>query len=160
MRDSLKKSIADSPAKGFERYPKGSLVICNACARPIFKLDAPIELGTGSGKMARAFKPLTVSDLDTLADRDDVDAGLRSWAALLTPMEKQLHVGKLREVHAGDPMLCPCCGDCFVQVLSVEHHEVLDKAYTIELLTVPPQGVAKPSPLTGKHIGVGKGWVH
>ena len=52
MRDSLRKSAADSPASGFDQYPKGSIVVCNACAKPIFKLDVSIQLGAGAGRMA------------------------------------------------------------------------------------------------------------
>ncbi len=158
MRESLKKSLEDSPAKGFERYPAGSIVICNACAMPIFKLEYGIDLGAGSGRSAKAFKPLSLADLDALTVRTVVDAGLRAKIMGMSAEQRTDHIAKLREVRAGDPMLCPCCEMCFVQVLSVTQHEVLDKAYTIEMLTVPPDG--KPSPLRGKHLGATKDWVH
>lgn len=158
MRDSLKKSLADSPAANFERYPKGSIVLCNACALPIFKLDAGITLGDKAGRMANAFKPLSVADLDILADRRDIDAGVRGQVSHWSPAQRLAHVGRLREVRSGDPMTCPCCQSAFVQVLSVEAHEVLDKAYTIELLTIPPSG--QTTAVRGKQIGYYKDWVH
>lgn len=162
MRNSLKKSAADTPATGFDRYPKGSIVICNNCAKPIFKLDVGISLGEGSGKMARAFKPLSLVDLVALAGRQDLDPGVSASLRTMTTEQLKAHADKLHEVRPGDPMLCPACEACFVQVLSVERHEVLDKAYTIELLTVPPEGAGKPSPASGLKLGYGKGkdWVH
>lgn len=159
MRDSLKKSVADSPVSGFERYPKGSVVICNACAKPIFKLDRGISLGDKAGRMAAAFKPLSVADLDSLAGRTDIDQGIRAVVGAMSLDRRIEFVGKLREVRSGDPMTCPICNDCFVQVLSVEKHEVLDKSYTIELLILPPQGIT-PAPVRGKQIGVRGDWVH
>lgn len=158
MRESLKRSLADTPAQGFERYPKGSVVICNACSLPIFRLDIAVDLGAKAGQAAKAFKPLTMADLDILANRDDIDAGLQAMVTSMSHEQRARHVAKLREMHAGDPMLCPACNDCFVQVVAVTKHEVLDKAYTIELLTVPPNGAG--SPIRGRRIGYGKDWVH
>lgn len=162
MRDSLRKSLADTPAQGFERYPKGSVVVCNACAACIFTLDRAISLGAGAGQAASAFKPVSLSDLASLARRRDIDAGVCAQVRAMTPEARQAHVAKLHEMRAGDPMLCPICEQCFVQVLAVESHEVLDKSYTIELLTIPPKGAGKPSPVRGKRIGAGPGkdWVH
>lgn len=160
MRDSLKQSIKDTPVRGFEKYPKGSIVLCNACAKPVFKLDEPICLGDKGGRMAKAFKPLSVADLVDLGERQDVDAGVKALVNGWDADAKKAHVAGLREVRAGDPMMCPACGDCFVQVISIEKHEVLDKAYTIEMLTIPPKGAGKPAPVRGKRLGYHKDWVH
>lgn len=158
MRASAVKSAADSPVAGFERYPKGSIVLCNACSKPIAKLDGGIALGDKAGRMAQQFKPLSLSDLQTLAAREDIDAGIRALVRGWTVAESKAHVAALCEFRAGDPMLCPCCHDCFVQVLGVEKDEVLDKAYTIELLTIPPSGT--PPPVRGKRISATGDWVH
>jgi hypothetical protein len=160
MRASLKQSLRDSPAgsgEGF-RSPKGSIVICNACAVPMAKLDYGIALADKAGKMASAFKPLTSADLDTLAHRQTVDAGVRAWVLNLTPESRAFYLSSLREFRAGDPMVCPVCQSCFAQVLSVEKDEVLDKAYVIELLTIPPDGTVVP--IRGKHIGTDREWIH
>jgi hypothetical protein len=60
MRASLKQSIKDTPAGPDDafRYAKGSIVICNACVKPIAKLDQGIALGDKAGRMAEVFKPL------------------------------------------------------------------------------------------------------
>ena len=160
MRDSLRRSLDHTPAAGFERYPKGSIVLCNACAKPIFKLDFALSFGDKAGKTASAFKPLAVADLDDLADRDDIDAGVRATVASMTPSDRTAHVACLREMKAGDPMMCPSCADCFVQVVSVEKTEALDRSYTIELLTIAPRGHGRQSPIRGKRIGATREWIH
>jgi hypothetical protein len=162
MRESLKKSVDDSPVKNFERYPKGSLVLCNACGLPICKLDVGIALGDKAGQMARAFKPLGMADLDELIGREDADAGIRATLSALTHEQRVAHLQKLHEFKSGDPMLCPACGDCFVQVLEIAKDAIMDKAYTIELLTIRPAGDGKPVPVRGRRIGYGPGreWVH
>lgn len=159
MRDSVRQSAADSPIRGFEKYRKGSIVLCNNCSKPIFKLDESVCLGDRAGKMAAAFKPLSAADLRSLGDRDDIDAGIKALVKGWTPEQLNDHVSKLREVRSGDPMLCPVCDDCFVQVLSVDRHEVLDKAYTIEMLVIPPHGI-ESAPIRGRQLGTDKSWLH
>lgn len=161
VRQSLKQSIADSIVGADEsfRYPKGSIVICNACAVPVAKLDHGIALGDKAGRMVNALKPLTRADLDSLATREDIDAGVRAWARNLTPPAARVYLDGLREFRSGDPMLCPTCQGCFVQVLSVEKHEVLDRAYVIELVTLPPDG-QKGAAIRGRQLGPTKDWLH
>lgn len=160
MRDSLKKSVQDTPAQGFERYLRGSVIICNGCAKPIYRLERGLDLGQGAGRAASAFKPLTLRDLAELAGREDIDAGVLAFVRSMDIDARRAHVAKLRDVAAGEPMLCPLCNDTFVQVLAVEKHEVLDRAYTLELLSIPPAGMGKPAPIRGKRLGVGKDWIH
>lgn len=161
MRDSLKKSVADSPVQGFDSYPSGSIVLCNACSLPIYKLEGGIALGDKGGRMANRFKPLAMTDLMELAGRVDIDAGIRARISGWTPDERKAHVAKLTEPKTGDPMLCPSCGGCFVQVLSTEQTETIDQAYTIELLTIPPFGTGRPAPVRGRQFDGTRGdWVH
>lgn len=161
MRDSLRKSIADSPVAGFERYPKGSIVLCNGCALPIFKLDRGVELGQKAGAAASAFKPLTLADLNELVGRVDIDAGIRARVNAWTPDERKAHVAKLVEPKSGDAMACPCCQGCWPQVLTTEQTETHDRAYTLELLTIPPFGAGRPAPIRGRRFAGDHGdWVH
>ena len=161
VRDSLKHSLADSPAGAGEsfRYPKGSIVLCNACAVPMAKLDHGIALGDKGGRMVNAFKPLRSADIDTLAAREDIDAGVIAWARGLTPEAKKHYLGALREFKTGDPMSCPICAGCFVQVIAAEKDAVMDRAYVIELVTIPPEG-QRGVAVRGRQIGATKGWVH
>jgi hypothetical protein len=160
MRESLKKSVAHSPDKGFERYRKGSVVLCNACSLPILKLDRAIALGDKMGQLASAFKPLSVADLLDLAARQDIDAGVRALLRAMGPEQRQAHVGKLREMRSGDPCICPACDRCFVQVVSVDRNEALDKSYTVELVVIPPFGTERPAPVRGKRISATGDWIH
>jgi hypothetical protein len=161
MRESLRRSIADSPSTGFERYPKGSIVLCNACALPIFKLDRGVDLGQKAGQAASAFKPLTLADLAELADRVDVDAGIRARVNAWTPEERRAHVALLVEPKSGDAMACPSCGGCWPQVLTTEQTETHDRAYVLELLTIPPFGAGRMAPVRGKRFAGDHGdWIH
>jgi hypothetical protein len=154
MRESLRKSLDDQP--GFERYPKGSIVICHSCAKPIFKLDFGIDVGDKVGRCVSAFKPVSTADVESLIGREDIDAGVRAGLAALTPDERTAHLQALHEMRTGDPMVCPCCLGVFVQVLAVTPDEVLDRAYTVELVTIPPDGSTKAWAVRGrKNL-----WVH
>ena len=158
MRESLKKSLSHSPAANWERYPNGSIVLCNACAAPIFRLDGGIGLGDKTGRAAEKFKPLDLVDLESLARREDIDAGVRARVRGWTPDQRKAHLALLRDMRTGDPMLCPVCKNCFVQVVSVTETEALDRSYTVELLTIPPEGGGTPAPLRGKVPG--RDWLH
>lgn len=164
MRESLKKSIGHSPAKGFEKYPKGSLVLCNGCTLPIYKLDRSISLGDKMGGMASAFKPVTLTDLTDLLGRQDIDAGVRASVQAMGAEGRLAHVRKMREVRAGDACICPSCGQCFVQVVAVEAHEVMDKSYTVELVVLTPPGFAQQqAPVRSQQAigaGPGKRWIN
>jgi hypothetical protein len=160
VRKSLQKSIDDSIVKNFDRYPKGSIVLCNACALPIFKLDFGIALDDKAGKSVGAFKPVAMADLETLATREDIDAGIRAQMRMWSLDDRRRHIGCLREMRTGDPMMCPVCADCFVQVLNVDKTEALDRAYTIELVTIPPEGHGTPPPVRGRQLGATKQWLH
>lgn len=161
MRQSLKHSIADSPVDAGEsfRYPKGSIVLCNACAIPVAILEHSIALGDKAGRMVNALKPLRAADIDTLAAREDIDAGVRAWARSMNPALRKLYLERLHPFKTGDPMMCPVCRGCFVQVIAVEHDAVMDKSYVIELVTLPPEG-QRVVAVRGRQIGAGKGWVH
>jgi hypothetical protein len=161
VRQSLKQSLADTIAGdhvGF-RYPKGSIVLCTACAAPIAILEQGIALGDKAGRMAQAFAPLRLQDLETLGAREDVDAGVRAFVRSLTPEQKKAHVDRLHRFRTGDPAICPCCHQGFMQVLSVEKSEALDRAYVLELVTIPPHG-QKVVAVRGQQIGADKGWLH
>lgn len=140
MRASLQRSIADSPARGQDGYPAGSIVLCNNCAKPIYKLDRPIGLGQKAGRGASAFKPIAMADLVELEQRPEVDAGVRATIAGWNGDQRRAHLASLHEPKSGDPMLCPCCKHGFTQVLSTEAAETHDRGYVIELVTIPPRG--------------------
>lgn len=161
MRASLKQSLKDTIAGDQQdfRYPKGSVVLCTSCALPIAILERGIALGDKAGRMASAFAPLRLADLQRLGGRDDIDAGVRAWVRSLTVPQQKAHVDKLHRFKTGDPAICPCCHRGFMQVLSVERRETLDRAYVLELVTIPPQG-QKVVKIRGRQIGANKQWLH
>jgi hypothetical protein len=161
VRASLRHSMTDSPAGADEsfRYPAGSIVICNACAVPVAILERGIAIGDKAGRMAGALKPLRTGDVDALAAREDIDAGVRAWARGLTPAARVAYLERLHGFSTGDPMICPTCHHCFVQVIACERDAVLDKAYVIELVTLPPQG-QRVLAVRGTRIGVRDAWLH
>lgn len=161
MRASLRESVRAAAIGHGEdfRYPQGSIVLCTSCAKPIAILERGISFGDKAGQMASAFAPLRVQDLELLKERRDIDAGVIAWVNALTPETRKTHLDKLHRFKTGDPAMCPCCQHVFVQVVSVERREALDRAYVIELVTIPPQG-QKVLPVRGRQIGVGKGWLH
>lgn len=148
MRQSLRKSLADAPGN-FEGYAAGSIVICNGCSLPLYKLDRSIGIGQKAGRGASAFKPVSLQDLADLAERRDIEAGflakLHEW-----PLEQRhAHIRLLTEPKSGDPMMCPACGGAWPQVLSTERQDTADRAYVLELVTIPPKG-HRVAPLTGR----------
>src|SRR5688572_5196901 len=92
---SRHKSSADSPARQRAHYAAGSIVVCNACARPIYKLERPIGIGQHAGRGASAFKPISMADLADLAERTDIDAGLRTVIAGWTLDQRKAHLATL-----------------------------------------------------------------
>lgn len=140
MRQALQDSLAGA-LRETVTYPKGSIVVCTSCAKPIFKLDRGLTAGEHAGRAASVFKPVSVWDLMDLQWRAHglADAGLTATLRGWTADEMKAHVQRLTEPRAGDPMACPACGDVFVQARSAELADTQDRAYVVELLTVPPR---------------------
>lgn len=140
MRHALKESIG-SVLLETVRYPKGSIIVCTSCAKPIYKLERGIAAGEKAGRAASAFKPVSVYDLMDLQWRSQggtepgLVAAMREW----TGEQMKAHADRLTAPKAGDPMLCPACGEVFVQSRSSESSDTKDRAYVLELLTVPPR---------------------
>jgi hypothetical protein len=140
MRQALQDSLAGALLETIA-YPKGSIVVCTSCAKPIYKLDRGLGAGDKAGRAASAFKPIGLWDLVDLQWRAHglVDAGLTAVLRGWTADEMKAHVARIGEPVAGDPMLCPVCGDVYVQARTAEVSDTQDRAYVIELLTIPPR---------------------
>lgn len=140
-RQSVQESIAVSPAGNHELYPRGSIVVCVSCAHPVYRLERSIFIGERAGRSADAYKPVRLSDLLELRDREDVDAGLRTALNQLTPHQLQQQIcDRVTELRAGSPLACPLCGKAMVLARSAEESETLDRGYVIELVVIPPKG--------------------
>lgn len=136
MRDSLRESLASRGAADVQ-YAKGSIVLCGACLKPLYRLDRSIFSGDKVSRTASAYRPVTLMDLADLEQRSDVPshaALVRSW----TPEARKAHVDTIPDLKTGDPALCPVCDRSWVRVRAVEANEVVDRAYVWELVTIPP----------------------
>lgn len=126
--------MAASP--GVESYPAGSVVLCQGCLKPLYRLERGIGVNETAGRSVDAYRPIQPRDIHALMESLDpgVAASLRGWS----PESAKAHCDAIPELRAGAPALCPCCGQSFVRVRAVEAGEVLDRAYVMELVTIPP----------------------
>lgn len=143
MRASLARSLALRGGNPHDiLYPKGSIILCTACARPLYRLERGIGIGDKVGHSVTAFAPVRVSDLQTLLERRDVDPGVR--ALLTAEVSLAGYVDRIAAPRTGQPALCPFCAQCFVQGRAVDAAEVHDRAFTWELVIIPPRGSMGP----------------
>lgn len=154
MRPALAEAIA---AHGHEEgYPKGSVVLCVECWKPLYVLEHGIGIGQRASRSVGCYRPMTAADFKALAERATRDhslnpglAGLwRSW----TPEQRQAMADRIRPPKTGEDAQCPFCGRGWVFVRATEASEAIDKAYVWELLTIPPE---RPVP-----VGVLRAWSH
>jgi hypothetical protein len=134
----MRVALAEStPRAGTgDGYPAGSIVICQGCLKPLYILQRGIGLGERAGRSASAFRPFQMKDFAQLTDAIDagVSAAMKQWTA----EERKAHCDAIPEIKSGAPMLCPCCGASYVRVRAAEAGEVIDRAYVVELVTIPP----------------------
>lgn len=152
MRASLRASLANDPT--FEGYPKGSIVICGDCWKPVYVLERGISLGDRGGRAASAFRPLTWADCQTLFTRPDLDPAWRGlFAAFCASPAAQamLHAPRPR---AGQDATCPLCGGSYLKGRTVELADTLDRAYVLEMATIPPM----PSRVKNPWLGTQTRW--
>ena len=132
MRASLKESIA----QGEESYPAGSIVLCQSCLKPLYRLERGIGTGESAGRSVDAYRPVRPSDVYRLME--SIDPGVAAVARGWTVDALANHCHGIPELRSGSPALCPCCGNSFVRVRALEAAEVIDRAYVLELVTIPP----------------------
>jgi hypothetical protein len=134
----MRVALAEStPRAGTaEGYPAGSIVICQGCLKPLYVLLRGIGPGERAGRSASAFRPFQMKDFARL--NDSQDAGVAGAMAAWSDEDRKTHVDSIPEVKSGSPMLCPCCGASYVRVRAAEAGEVIDRAYVVELVTIPP----------------------
>lgn len=134
MRQSVRDSIA--AGDGAESYPAGSIVLCQSCLKPLYRLERGIGVGESAAKSVDAYRPVRPQDVYGLMEA--IDPGVATMARLWTVETLKAHCHKIPELRTGSPAVCPCCGNSFVRVRAVEAAEVIDRAYVMELVTIPP----------------------
>lgn len=134
-------AAAESAPNALDGYPKGSTVLCAHCFVPLYRLERGISPGERTSRSVDTYRPLTVEDFKQL--RRDVPS---VWSALRTWTDAQVvaHVHSIERPKTGSPAACPACQRSFVQVFAPESAEVIDRAYTWRLVTIPPMSDAYP----------------
>jgi hypothetical protein len=146
MRESLVHSLAQDP--GFEGYPKGSIVICPDCWKPIYVLERGVAPGDRAGRAASAFRPMTIPDLTGMLTRPDIDAGWRKLFAEFLGTKAVSTLLYADRPKAGDKAICPLCAGTWLRFRAVTLPEALDQAYVLEMATIAPFATA-PTPWIG-----------
>lgn len=157
MRDALRKSEADAVG-GRLHHQAGDVVLCCSCAKPLFVLERGIALGDRAGRLVDAFAPITPALIEALSQNRTLDVGVRAWCRSLDGPGRKAHCDRIQRPKTGDPMQCPHCLNPWVQVLTAGADDTLDRAYTLELVTVPVVGRAPA--VKGRRVGARAGWVH
>lgn len=138
--------LSPSPASDV-MYPKGTIVLCYHCAKPLYRLQASIYVGEPMARSAWKYAPVSLADVIDLMQRSDLEPGQRA-AFKAVPLEDwRAHVDKIPEMRPGDFADCAACHKQFVfaQTSSSEdgRFEFADKGYVITLAVIPPQGQAR-----------------
>jgi hypothetical protein len=139
MRAALQESIARA---GGDRWAAGSIVVCTSCGRPIYRLTRGIGAGEKVGRSVEAFAPVEWRDIEALIQRQDLEPGLRARWRSETREQWRERLAAIPPPRSGDPCKCPLCTNVFVQARAGEPTEFLDRAYVVELVTIPPEGAA------------------
>lgn len=130
-------------------YEKGATVLCANCFVPLYKLERGIGPGEKASRSVDAYRPISRAELRQLRKEvSSINAALKLW----TDEDEKAHVRAIDRPKTGDPAVCPKCDHSFVQVFAPEAGEVLDRAYTWRLVTVPPMSAAYP--VRSSHVGL------
>jgi hypothetical protein len=129
-------------------YPKGSIVVCRECGKPIYRLQASIYWGEPVGKSAWKYVPVTVSEIMDLAARMDLDAGVRAAMKITSAEEWAAHCETIPTVKPGDFMDCPSCRKSFSVAATRPGDDAMasfsDRGYQVQLSVIPPFGKSRP----------------
>lgn len=130
-------------------YPAGAIVVCRNCGKPLYRLTRSIYLGENAGSKAsrEKYAPVTMADLQTLIERNDLDPGQRAVIKAMSLDDRRLHCDKVQPIGAGMSDACPACSESFVMARAAETDEgrarFNAREYVISLAIIPPQGGAR-----------------
>lgn len=130
-------------------YPAGSIVVCRACGKPLYRLARSIfaHENAGAASSREKFVPVTPADLQALIDRRDLEPGQRALVNAMSRDDRRLHCERISPITAGKPDTCPACGESFVFAQAADTEEGVsrfgNKEYVIALAIIPPAGQAR-----------------
>lgn len=161
MRQGLSDALRFSPVPTQDvAYPAGSIVVCYACGKPIYRLQANIYVGEKPSASAWKYAPIRPEEYLALCQRTDLDPGLTTNLrtkethgadgtvfALMTEADVVEHCAAIPTFKAGDFMDCASCKQPFVFGRTSTNgdgaREFLDRAFVIQLATIQPAGKAR-----------------
>jgi hypothetical protein len=140
MRKALDDALRLSPVPTLDvAYPSGSVVVCYACGKPLYTLQGNIYVGEKPSRSAWKYAPVRLEQMIALSERTDLDPGIRASLKVMSVDDQRLK--------AGDFLDCPACKKSFVYVRtstgSEGAAEFTDRAYVLQLATIPPVGQAR-----------------
>ena len=140
----MRAGLADAiQAAGHEEgYAKGSIVICQHCFKPLYRLSRGIAVGEKANRTVDAYHPVDEKDIDRLSRSSGRAAGVAAALKAWTPEQRRAHCESIPMIKSGSPAMCPACGHSYVRVRAPERAEFVDQAYTWELFTLPPDALA------------------
>jgi hypothetical protein len=137
-------------------YPKDAIVVCRACGKPLYRLQASIFLDERAGRRSNwKYAPVSVADLQTLMERSDLEPGQRAAIKAMSLDDQRLHCDRIQPIKDDDTpgkasfSDCPACGESFVFGKIDDDGgdggaRFSDKGFVIALAFIPPVGSARP----------------
>jgi hypothetical protein len=126
-------------------YPAGSLVVCNACGVPLYRLQRNIWEGEKTSGTADRYAPVDARDVRRLMVQRDLEPGVRAaMRDLAADPRKLAYLERIPELRNGELPDCPACGKVWVRVHTSTgpdgKAEFIDRAYTWTLAVIYPEG--------------------
>ncbi len=120
-------------------FPRGTVIVCPECYRPIYALERGIGPHDRAGRAASAFRPITQRDITEVCRvRPDVPVGWQVEVQKWRGTEQAKRVLQAARPVAGGDASCPNCGEMWVRIVEREKNSAGEKAYELQLLDIAP----------------------
>ena len=130
-------------------YDAGSIVVCRACGKPLYRLVGNLYHGEAMARSAWKYQPVRMADLEALIDRADLDPGVRAGVKAMSLEDRRLHCDRVQPIKPGDFADCAACGAPWLYAETRGQGDgpssFADKGYRIQLSVIPPVGRARPT---------------
>jgi hypothetical protein len=128
-------------------YERGSLVVCYACGKPLYRLQSSIYAGEPMARTAWKYAPIEPKDILDLMTRNDLDAGQIAALKAQTLDDWRTHCESIPTLKPGSFADCPSCKASFVYTQTRQKDDgpssFADRGYLILLAVIPPAGRAR-----------------
>ena len=129
-------------------YPAGSVVVCQACGVPLYRLTANIWEGEKTANTGDRYAPASLADVERLRQQRDLDPGVRAAMTVLKADPAKLaYLERIPELRNGPIPDCPACGKVWVRVVTstgeAGRAEVHDRAHVWTLSVIYPEGAGR-----------------